>query len=95
MSPQAMLLYGALFAVGLAFLYAPAHYTMQRLGWDLVDAVSELPPLSDPSFLATLDRRERLAAFLKLKASPRETLEEGAVLLAPLITAIVSTSLGK
>lgn len=95
MSTQGVLLYSALFTIGLGFLYVPAHYTLQRRGWYLVDGVCQLPPLNDPSFYATLERRETLASFLKLRGSARETLEEAAMLLAPLVSGIVSTSLGK
>ena len=92
-SSQAVLFYGALFAAALAALYVPAYIAVQALGRRLLDRACPMPPIDDPAVADALDRRAKLSSYLNVEGgTARQNLEEGTIVLAPLITAIVSAS---
>ncbi len=95
MSAQAVLFYGILFAAGLAFLYLPVYRAVRGLGWRLVEQVCSFPQLNENAIGTTIEKREKLAAFLMLQGSAKADLQETVIVLAPLISAVISSSLGK
>jgi hypothetical protein len=89
--PAYALLYGGFFTVVLAFVYVPAHLSLQRLGTGLVDACWPIP-LTRPD-KDWYDNRQAASAALGLTVSVKDSFQAGAAILAPLVTSVVTVLL--
>jgi hypothetical protein len=88
--PNAYLLVeGAFYAALLLALYLPAHGLIRAKGGEIADAVAGAHPADDP--LDQLERVERARDAVGLTQTTRTQLEHGIVLLAPLLTAAITT----
>jgi hypothetical protein len=90
---EGALVNGAFFAGAVAFLYLPAYVAVQRRGEELLDRICPLRDPNDEKFLDNIERRAKLADLLRLGSTPRENLEKGIIILAPLLTGLVSAFL--
>lgn len=85
-----VLAYGLLLSALLAAIYAPVFLAVRGAGERLADSIAEVPPSSDPAWLAAHARRREVGAALGLEASLLDSLRAGLGVLAPLISAALS-----
>jgi hypothetical protein len=89
-----LLVVGAGYGAILVAIYLPPHYATRRSGEALSRALCPMPSGKSPETqLATHEKRKRYQAALGLDESTRQHLERNAVLLAPLLTALVTALL--
>jgi hypothetical protein len=84
------LLYGALFAASVAFIYLPAHSARRSGATQVVHAHCPIPHRQDAQFLPAIERRTKLAALLQLNETTKESLEKGFVIASPLLAGLIS-----
>jgi hypothetical protein len=91
---EGILLYGAFFTGLLLLVYVPAHLALKRLGMKIRDhyfPLSQMPtPDSDP-FKGWLDKRTTLETILQLNVTPSQQLLASLFILAPLISAVITS----
>lgn len=94
-SPEYILLYGLLFAAVLALFHVSAttalHGRCERL-------LAEYAPVPDPAaedISTPLARRRDLAVFLGMGGSWQKSFQDGVIIFAPLLTALIGTALSK
>jgi hypothetical protein len=92
--PELLLVFGGVWAGLVATIYLPTHDAIERMGQAVLDEMSPLPAMSDPGFVDAVQRRDTVATVLGLGKTARSQLEEGALVLSPLIGAIFSSFLG-
>jgi hypothetical protein len=93
---EAILLYGAFFTGLLLLVYGPAHAALKGLGVRILDhyfPLSEMPAPDADSFKGWLDRRTTLETLLQLNVSPAQQLQASFFILAPLLSAVITTAL--
>jgi hypothetical protein len=95
---EGILLYGAFFTGLLLLVYGPAHVALKGLGARIRDhyfPLSEMPAPDADSFKGWLDRRTTLETFLQLNVSPAQQLQASLFILAPLLSAVITTLVPK
>jgi hypothetical protein len=90
--PDYPVLYGGFFTVVLAFLYGPAHVSLQRQGRAMLDGCWPLPPTVKPDE-AWYKARQTAESMLGLTISVRDGFQTGAAILAPLVTSLITVLL--
>jgi hypothetical protein len=89
-----VLVIGALYGSVLLGAYLPPHYRTRAAGERLATSLAgPSAGSSGADQLAALDRRQRFRVALGVDEDTRQHLERNAVLLAPLLTALVATML--
>jgi hypothetical protein len=91
---EGILLYGAFFTGLLLLVYVPAHLALKRQGLRIRDHYFPLSQLPDPdadSFKGWLDKRTTLETFLQLNVTPTQQLQASLFILAPLLTAVITS----
>ena len=87
-----ILVIGALYGAILLAAYLPPYYRTRRVGERLAKALTGPPAdRSSEALLATHEERQRLRVAMGLDEGTRQHLERGAILLAPLLTALITT----
>jgi hypothetical protein len=89
-----VLLYGAFFTGLLLLVYVPAHLSLRTLGLKIRDhffPVDQMPEPDDDRFKAWVDKRGVLETFLQLNVSPSQQLQASLFILAPLISAVITS----
>ena len=84
-----LLVQGAYYAGLLLLLYLPVHALIHAKGDKIANAIADADRQSDP--LDQLERAQRARDALGLTQTTRAQLESGSVLLAPLLTAAITT----
>lgn len=95
---EGILMYGAFFTGLLLLVYVPAHLALKRLGLQIRDQFFPLAQMPDPdsdSFKGWLDKRSTLEALLQLNVSPSQQLQASLFILAPLISAVITSLVQK
>lgn len=95
---EAVVLYGAFFTGLLLLVYVPAHLALRRLGTRIRDAyfpLSEMPAPDDDAFRGWLDKRTNLETVLQLNVTPSQQLLASLFILAPLISAVLTSFVPK
>jgi hypothetical protein len=95
---EGILLYGAFFTGLLLLVYGPAHAALKRLGARIRDhylPLSEMPAPDADSFKGWLDRRAALETLLQLNVTPGQQLQASLFILAPLLSAVITTLVPK
>ncbi|MGH2653162.1 MAG: hypothetical protein ACRDHV_02285 [Actinomycetota bacterium] len=91
---EGILLYRAFFTGLLLLVYAPAHLALRRFGLRIRDhyfLLSEMPAPDSDSFKGWLDKRTTLETLLQLNVTPSQHLQASLFILAPLISAVVTS----
>lgn len=91
---EGILLYGAFFTGLLLLVYVPAHLALKRLGLQIRDHFFPLAQMPDPdsdSFKGWLEKRATLETLLQLNVSPSQQLQASLFILAPLISAVITS----
>jgi hypothetical protein len=89
-----LLVAGTFYGGILLTIYLPPYYATRQTGQALARALCTPPPVpSTEASLAQLDEKQRYLNAMGLNEGTREHLERTAVLLAPLITALITTLL--
>lgn len=91
-----ILVTGAITGAILLLVYLPPYYATRRAGEALTKALCAVPvgeQGSPEAWLAMDEERQRYRAAMGLAEGTRQHLERNAVLLAPLITALITTLL--
>lgn len=91
---ELLLVLGGIWAGVVAGLYIPAQAAIERRGRAIVDGLCPFPAVASPAFAGDLDRRERLGGALGLGGTARSRLEDGVLILSPLIGGILSSFIG-
>jgi hypothetical protein len=95
---EAVVLYGAFFTGLLLLVYVPAHLALKRFGQKIRDTyfpLSEMPAPDDDAFRGWLDQRTNLETVLQLNVTPSQQLLASLFILAPLISAILTSFVPK
>ena len=95
---EGILLYGALFTGVLLVVYAPAHLALKRLGMHIRDQyfpLADMPAPDSDSFKGWLEKRSALEAALQLAVTPSQQLQASLFILAPLLSAVVTSLVPK
>jgi hypothetical protein len=95
---EGILLYGAFFTGLLLLVYGPAHAALRRLSVRIRDhyfPLSEMPAPDADSFKGWLDRRTTLETLLQLNVTPGQQLQASLFVLAPLLSAVITTLVPK
>lgn len=95
---EAVLLYGAFFTGLLLLVYVPAHLALRRLGTRIRDTyfpLSQMPAPDDDAFRGWLDQRTHLETVLQLNVTPSQQLLASLFILAPLISAVLTSFVPK
>ena len=93
-----VLLYGAFFTGLLLLVYVPAHLALKRLALRIRDHYFRLSEMPDPdadSFKGWLDKRTTLETLLQLNVTPSQQLQASLFILAPLLSAILTSLVPK
>lgn len=91
---EGVVLYGAFFTGLLLLVYAPAHVALRRFGARIRDhyfPLSRMPTPESDAFRGWLDRRTALESILQLNVSPSQQLQASLFILAPLLSAVITT----
>ena len=88
-----VILYGLLFAVVLGLFYAAASGPIDRLATELLDDVQTLGDPAAAGFSEAVKRRAELAAVMGSSGSWK-SFEAGALIAAPLVSALVGGAIG-
>lgn len=89
-----ILVQGALYGAIMLVLYLPPYYFTRRVGDRLVAAAcSTTDPELSEGWFKVREERDRWRTALGLQEGAREHLQRGVILLAPLLTALVTTLL--
>jgi hypothetical protein len=91
---EGVLLYGAFFTGLLLLVYVPAHLALKRLGLKIRDHYFPLFRMPEPdadSFKSWLDKRTTLETLLQLNVTPSQQLQTSLFILAPLLSAVVTS----
>jgi hypothetical protein len=92
--PELLLVFGGVWAGVVTVLYLPTHNAIERMGETILDDLSPLPAMTDAGFVDAVERREKVGGVLHLGGTARSKLEDGVIILSPLIGAIFSSFLG-
>jgi hypothetical protein len=95
---EGILLYGAFFTGLLLLVYVPAHLALKRLGMQIRDhyfPLSQMPAPDSDSFKGWLDKRTTLETLLQLNVTPSQQLQASLFILAPLISAVITSLVPK
>ena len=88
------MLYGAFFTAGLLLVYGPAHLALKRFGTRIRDHYfppSEMPAPDSDELRGWLDKRSTLEGLLQLNVTPTQQLQASLFILAPLLSAVITT----
>ena len=91
---EGILLYGAFFTSLLLLVYVPAHLALRRLGARIRDhyfPLSQMPAPDEETFKGWLDKRTNLETVLQLNVTPSQQLLASLFILAPLISAVLTS----
>jgi len=88
-----VLLYGLVFVALLALFYVSATMAIDSRSERLLARYAPIPHPDAEDISTSLKRREDLSAFLGLGASWRNAFQNGIVVFAPLLTALIGTAL--
>lgn len=86
----AVLIYGAYFTILLIFLYLPAYNTCRDAGREIREAYVPFPGPDDPDWDKALARRKALDEALQIQLSAKENLQTSVLILAPMLSGIIS-----
>jgi hypothetical protein len=95
---EGILLYGAFFTGLLLLVYVPAHLALRRRGLQIRDhyfPLSEMPAPDSDAFKGWLDKRTTLETLLQLNVTPSQQLQASLFILAPLISAVITSLVPK
>jgi hypothetical protein len=95
---EGVMMYGAFFTGLLLLVYAPAHVAVRRFGARVRDHYFPLLGMPTPdsdAFKGWLDRRAALESLLQLNVSPSQQLQASLFILAPLLSAVITTLVPK
>lgn len=95
---EGVLLYGAFLTGLLLLVYVPAHLALKRLALRIRDHFFPLSGMPDPdtdSFKGWLDKRTTLETLLQLNVTPSQQLQVSLFILAPLLSAILTSLVPK
>jgi MFS family permease len=93
---EIILEYGGFLTLLLAFAYAPANYTLIRLGLRIRDVLlPERPPPKDPGFGEWYATRKNLTELLQVEIGTFQRLQTGVLILSPLLSAALSLAIPK
>jgi uncharacterized integral membrane protein len=95
---EGVVMYGAFFTGLLLLVYAPAHRALRRFGVRIRDQYFPLMGMPAPdsdAFEGWLDRRAALESILQLNVSPSQQLQASLFILAPLLSAVITTLVPK
>jgi hypothetical protein len=90
-----VLLYGLISAAVLALFYVSATMAIDRRGERLLDRYAPIPDPDAEDISTPLKRRQDLSALLALGVSWQNSFQNGIVVFAPLLTALIGTALPK
>jgi hypothetical protein len=88
------LAYGAYFTLLVVLVYLPTFLSLQAIGRKLHDAFFPQIFPSTENWADIRDRRKYLEELLQLQVGAYQSLHASIVVLAPLISSIISTLLG-
>ena len=94
-SPEFVLLYGLLFAAMLALFHITATMAIDGRCQRLLTRYAPIPNPDEKDISTPLSRRQDLAALLEVGGSWQQSFQNGIVVLAPLLTALIGTALQK
>jgi hypothetical protein len=94
-SQEFVLLYGLLFAAVLALFHLAAAMALDGRCERLLAQYAPVPDPAGEAISAPLTRRTDLAAFLGMGASWQKSFQDGVIIFAPLLTALIGTALPK
>ena len=80
----------------LTLVYVPAHLTLKRLGVAIREHYCPLARMPHPTadgFTSWVDRRTTLENLLQLHVSPAQQLQASLLILAPLLSAVITAVL--
>jgi hypothetical protein len=90
-----VLLYGLICVAVLALFYVSATMAIDRRCAHLLDRYAPIPDPAAEDISTPLKRRQDLSALLGLGASWQNSFQNGIVVFAPLLTALIGTALPK
>jgi uncharacterized membrane protein YagU involved in acid resistance len=91
---EGVLLYGAFFTGLLLLVYVPSHLALRALGLKIREHYFPLSQMPDPdadSFKGWLDKRTSLETLLQLNITPSQQLQTSLFILAPLLSAVITS----
>jgi len=94
-SQEYVLLYGLLFAAVLALFHLSAAMALDGRCERLLAEYAPVPDPAAEDISAPLARRTDLAAFLGMGAPWQKSFQDGVIIFAPLLTALIGTALQK
>lgn len=94
-APEYILLYGLLFAAVLALFHISATTALQGRCERLLAEYAPVPDPAAEDISTPLARRQDLAVFLGMGGSWQESFQDGVIIFAPLLTALIGTALPK
>jgi hypothetical protein len=94
-SQEFVLLYGLLFAAVLALFHLSAAMALDGRCERLLAEYAPVPDPAAEDISAPLARRADLAAFLGMGASWQKSFQDGVIIFAPLLTAVIGAALPK
>lgn len=92
--PELLLVFGGVWAGVVAVVYLPTNNAIEGMGQAVLDELSPLPDITDVGFVGAVERRDKVGTVLHLGGTARSKLEDGVIILSPLIGAILSSFLG-
>jgi hypothetical protein len=94
-SPEYILVYGLLFAAVLALFHVSAATALDGRCERLLAEYAPVPDPAAEDISAPLARRRDLAVFLGMDGSWQKSFQDGVIIFAPLLTALIGTALPK
>lgn len=94
-APEYILLYGLLFAAVLALFHISATTALQGRCERLLAEYAPVPDPAAEDISTPLARRQDLAVFLGMGGSWQKSFQDGVIIFAPLLTALIGTALPK
>jgi hypothetical protein len=94
-SPEYILLYGLLFAAVLALFHVSATTALDGRCERLLAEYAPVPEPAAEDISTPLARRRDLAVFLGIGGSWQKSFQDGVIVFAPLLTALIGTVLPK
>jgi len=94
-SQASLLAYGALFVAVLVAMFLPVFVGVRQRGDRIVDDDIQLVAPGNAALSDNLDKRLELRKYLGLEDNLRDQFERSVLVLSPLLTAALSTFLGK
>jgi MFS family permease len=88
-----VLIYGAYFTLLIALVYFPASAALLQAGRRLLDAIFPMPSPDASSWADAYSKREDLAKLLSIRTTAEQRFQTNVVVLAPLLSAILSVLL--